>query len=84
MSLVNCSKAEVVECPGQEPCWSTDGRWWLLTVESMRASITFAGEEREVLRVESLPGFGIGMTMDDFHIDGILAQTIYQSSLDYR
>ena len=24
-----------------------------------------------MLREESLPGFGIGMTMDDFQIDGI-------------
>ena len=23
ISLVSCSKAEVVECPGQKPCWSS-------------------------------------------------------------
>ena len=24
ISLVNCSKAEVVECTGRKPCWSSD------------------------------------------------------------
>ena len=44
---------------------------------SKRASITFTARQRskicryEVLREESLPGFGIGTTMDDFQIDGI-------------
>ena len=34
ISLVSCSKAEVVECPGRKPCWSADGSMWLLTVGS--------------------------------------------------
>ena len=32
ISLVSCSKAEVVECPGRKSCWSADGRRWLLMV----------------------------------------------------
>ena len=49
----------------------------MLTVVSMRVSITFvAGQSSEigrnkVPREESLPGFGIGMTIDDFQIVGI-------------
>ena len=49
----------------------------MLTVVSIRASITFAaGQGREigryeVPREESLPGLGIGMTLDDFQIAGI-------------
>ena len=44
----------------------------VLTVVSMRASITFAAGQSsqigryEVPREESLPGLGIGMTIDDF------------------
>ena len=77
ISLVSCSKAEVVECPGRKPCWSANGSRWLLTVGSKRASITFAAGQtseigrEEVLREESLSGFVIGMTMDGFQIDGI-------------
>ena len=77
ISLVSCSKAEVVECPGRKPCWYADGIRWLLTVVSKRAFITFTAGQRseigrkEVLREESLAGFRIGMTMDDFQIDGI-------------
>ena len=50
----------------------------MLTVVSMRASITFAAWQSseigryEVHREESLSGFGIGMTIDDFKIAGIL------------
>ena len=49
----------------------------MLTVVSIRASITFpAGQSSEigryeVPREESLPGLGIGMTIDDFQIAGI-------------
>ena len=49
----------------------------MLTVVSMRASITFAAGQSseigryEVSREESLPGLGIGMTIDDFQIAGI-------------
>ena len=46
----------------------------MLTVVSIRASITFAAGQSseigryEVPREESLPGLGIGMTIDDFQI----------------
>ena len=49
----------------------------MLTVVSMRASITFAAgkgsdiSRYEVSREESLPGLGIGITIDDFQIAGI-------------
>ena len=46
ISLISCSKAEVVECPGRKSCWSADGNRWLLTVGSKRASITFAPRQR--------------------------------------
>ena len=75
-SLVSCSRAEVVECPGRNPCWSKAGSKCVLTEVSMRTSITFvAGQSSdigryEVQREESLPGSGIGMTIDDFQIAG--------------
>ena len=43
----------------------------------MRASIAFGAGQRseigryEIPREESLPGFGMGMTIDDFQIAGI-------------
>ena len=49
----------------------------MLTVVRLRASITFAAGQSseigryEVPREESLPGLGIGMTIDDFQIAGI-------------
>ena len=49
----------------------------MLTVVSMRPSITFAAGQSseigryEVPREESLPGLGIWMTIDDFQIAGI-------------
>ena len=49
----------------------------MLTVVSIRASITFAAGQSseigryEVPREEALPGLGIGMTIDDFQIAGI-------------
>ena len=69
----------MVECPVRNPCWSDGGSKCLLTVVSMRASITFAAEcvqsseigRYEVPREESLPGLGIGMIIDDFQIAGI-------------
>ena len=76
-SLVSCSKAEVVECPVRNPCWSEAGIKCVLTVVSMRASITFASGKSseigryEVPREESLPSLGIGMTMDESQIAGI-------------
>ena len=76
-SLISCSKTEVDECPGLNPCWSKAGSKCVLTVVSKRASITFAaGQSSEIGRYEvpraaSLPGLGIGMTIDDFQITGI-------------
>ena len=67
----------MVECPGRNPCWSEAGSKCVLTVVSMRASITFAAGQSseigryEVPREESLPSLGIGMTIDDFQIAGI-------------
>ena len=49
----------------------------MLTVVSMTATITFAAGQSceigryEVPREESLPGLGIGMTIDNFQIAGI-------------
>ena len=49
----------------------------MLTLVSIRASITFAAGQRseigryEVHREESLPSFGMEMTIDDFQIAGI-------------
>ena len=63
-SLVSCSKAEVVECPVRNPCWSEAGSKCVLTVESIRASITFAAGQSseigryEVPREDSFAGFG--------------------------
>ena len=74
-SLVSCSKAEVVECPVRNTCWSEAGSKCVLTVVSIRASITFAAGQSseigryEVSREESLSGLGI--TIDDFQIAGI-------------
>ena len=67
----------MVEYPGRNPCWSKAVSKWVLTVVSMRTSITFAARQSseiaryDVPREESLPGFGIGMTIDDFKIAGI-------------
>ena len=75
-SLVSCSRAEVIKCPGGNPCWSKAGSKCVLTVVSMRASITFAAGQiseigrYEVPREEFLPALGIGMTIDDFQIPG--------------
>ena len=76
-SLVRYSRAEVVECPGRNPCWSKAGSTCVLIVVSMRASITFSvGRSSQigryvVPREESLPGLGIGMAIHDFQIAGI-------------
>ena len=56
---------------------STAGSRCVLTMVSMRASITVAARQSseidryEVPREVSLPGLGIGMTIDDFQIAGI-------------
>ena len=73
-SLDSCSRAVVVECPGQNPCWSKAGSRCVLTVVIMSGSITFAaGQSSEIGRYEvhseeSLPGLGIGMTIAYFKI----------------
>ena len=46
MSVVNCSRAEVVECSGLKPCWSGAGRIYLLMVCKSRDSRTFAAGQR--------------------------------------
>ena len=62
----------MVECPGRNPCWSKAGSRCVLTVVSIRGSITFAaGQSSEIGRYEvpgeeSLLGIGIEMTIDDF------------------
>ena len=74
MSVVNCSRAETVECSVLNPCWSGAGRRYLLIVGKSRISMTFSAGQRseigryEVLMAVSLSGFGIGMINDDFHI----------------
>ena len=75
--LVSCSKAEVVEFSVRKPCWSESGNKCALTVASMNSSMTFAAGQSSVIgryevpTEESLPGFGMGMTIDDFQIAGI-------------
>ena len=77
MSVVSCNRAEVVECSCLKPCWSGAGRWYMLMVWRIRVSCTYAGGQRsEIGRYEdpwevSLPGLGIGMINEDFHIAGI-------------
>ena len=67
----------MVECPGRNPCWSKAGSKCVLTVVSIKASITFASGQSseigryEVPREESLTGLGIGMIIDYFQIDVI-------------
>ena len=77
MSVVNCNRAEVVECSCLKPFWSGEGRRYLLIVGRIRVSMTFAaGQSSEIGRYEDpwevyLPGLGIGMINEDFHIAGI-------------
>ena len=77
ISVVNFSRAEMVECSGLKPCWSGAGRRYLLMVGRIRVSKTFAaGQRSEMGRYEDpwemyLPGYTIGMINDDFHIAGI-------------
>ena len=43
----------MVESPGRNPCWPKDGSRCVLTVVSIRASITFAaGQSSEIGRYE--------------------------------
>ena len=77
MSVVNCNRAEVVECSCLKPFWSGAGWRYFLIVTRIRVSRTFAaGQRREIGRYEahcevSLPGLCIGMINEDFHIAGI-------------
>ena len=76
-SVVNCNRAVVVECSCLNPCWSGAGWLYLLIVERIRVSRTFAaGQRSELGRYEDpwevpLPGLGIGMINEYFHIAGI-------------
>ena len=77
MSVVNCNRAEVVECSCLKQCWSGAGRRYLLMVGRIRVSRTFAaGQRSEIGRYEdpwevSLPGLGMGMINEEFHLAGI-------------
>ena len=77
MPVVNCNRAEVVECSCLKPYWSGAGRIYLLMVGRIRVSRTFsAGQRSEIGRYKdswevSLPVLGIGMINNDFHIAGI-------------
>ena len=46
MSVVNCNRAEVVECSCLKPCWSGAGWSYLLIVGRIRDSRTFAAGQR--------------------------------------
>ena len=46
MSVVNCSRAEVVETSGLTPCWSAAGKRYLLMVGRIKVSMTFAAGQR--------------------------------------
>ena len=67
----------MVEGSGLKPCWSGTGWIYLLIMGRIRDSSTFAaGQRSETGRYEfpmevSLPGFGIGMINENFHIAGI-------------
>ena len=67
----------MVGCSGLKPCWSGAGRKYLFMVGRIKVSKTFAAGQRSKMRRYddpwdvSLPGFGIGMINDDFHIAGI-------------
>ena len=68
--MANCVK-------GLKQCWSGAGWRYLLRVGSIRDSSTFAAGQRseigqyEVPTEVSLPGFGIEMIIEDFHMTGI-------------
>ena len=50
-SVVNCSRAEVVECSRLKPCWSCAGMRYLLIDGKNRDSKTFAaGQINEIGR----------------------------------
>ena len=51
MYVVNCNRAEVVECSRLKPCWSGAGRRYLLMVEKIRVSMTFAARQRSEIGV---------------------------------
>ena len=65
------------ELSGEKPCWPGSGEIHSLMVAGSRVSMAFvAGQRSEIGRYEvpwkvSLPGVGIGMITDDFHIAGI-------------
>ena len=46
ISVVNCSRTEVVEFSGLKLCWSGKGRIYLLMLGRIRVSMTFAAVQR--------------------------------------
>ena len=46
MSVINCSRAELVECYGLKPWWSRAGRRYFLIVDRIRVSMTFVARQR--------------------------------------
>ena len=53
MSVVNCNRAEVVECSCLKPCWSGAGWRYMLIVGRTRVSRTIsAGQRSEIGRYE--------------------------------
>ena len=55
MFVVNCSRAEVVECSRLKHCWTCVGSRYLLIVGKSRDSRTFAaGQSNDIGRYEFL------------------------------
>ena len=53
ISVVNCNRAEVIECSCLKSCWSGAGWRYLLIVGRIRVSRSFAGGQRsEIGRYE--------------------------------
>ena len=78
ISLVSCSKAEVLECPGRKLCWAADGSRWLLTVGNKRASITLADGQRSEIRSAERKVLAWFRDWDDFQID-VIRQDVTES-----
>ena len=49
MSVVNCSRADVAECSGLNPCWYGAGRRYLLIVGKSRDSRIVAVGQRSAI-----------------------------------
>ena len=59
MSIVNCNRAEVVECSCLKPCWSGAGRGYLLMVGRISFQRLDREARYEALWEVSLPGLDI-------------------------